>query len=92
VADYVDFYEASLPTPWKFDRDGEYSQKMVQAIVGFRIEINRIEGKWKLNQNHPFERQQKVIQALGASPSEKDQAVAALMHSRLAAERTVERG
>src|SRR5579872_7275306 len=79
VADYVEFYEAALPSPWKFDRDGEDSQKMAQAIVGFRIEISRIEGKWKLNQNHPLERQHKVIQALGTSESEMDKAVAALM-------------
>ena len=83
VADYVDFYEATLPAPWKFDRAGEFSQKLVQAIVGFRIEISRIEGKWKLNQNHHLERQQKVIQALDASQSEMDKAVAALMQSRL---------
>jgi transcriptional regulator len=84
VADYVDFYEASLPSPWKFDPAGEYAQKLVQAIVGFRIEISRIEGKWKLNQNHSLERQEKVIQALSASESQVDNAVATLMESRLA--------
>jgi transcriptional regulator len=84
VADYVDFYEATLPKPWKFDRASEFSQKLTQAIVGFRIEITRIEGKFKLNQNHPLERQQKVIQALETSESPMDNAVAALMRSRLA--------
>jgi transcriptional regulator len=84
VADYVDFYEATMPEPWKFDRAGEYSQKLAQAIVGFRIEISRIEGKWKLNQNHPLERQEKVIRALEASESQMDQAVASLMQSRIA--------
>ena len=83
VSDYVDFYEATLPLPWKFDRSGEYAQKLVQAIVGFRVEITRIEGKWKLNQNQPLERQEKVIRALGASQNELDQAVAALMQDRL---------
>lgn len=84
VADYVDFYEATMPQPWKFDRAGEYSQKLAQAIVGFRIEVSRIEGKWKFNQNQPLERQQKVIQRLSASLDQTDQAVAALMQSRLA--------
>ncbi|HEY2250816.1 MAG TPA: FMN-binding negative transcriptional regulator [Planctomycetaceae bacterium] len=84
VADYVEFYEATMPKPWTFDRAGEYAQKMAQAIVGFRIEISRIEGKWKLNQNHPLERQQKVIRALDASESQLDKAVASLMQSRIA--------
>jgi transcriptional regulator len=84
VSDYVDFYEAAFPTPWKFDRVGEYAQKMVQAIVGFRIEISRIEGKWKLNQNHPLERQKKVIQVLSASERQMDQAVALMMQTRSA--------
>jgi transcriptional regulator len=88
VADYVDFYEATMPEPWKFDRSGDYSQKLAQAIVGFRIEISRIEGKWKLNQNHPLERQQKVIRALDASESQMDKAVAGLMQSRLAGSQT----
>ena len=26
---------------------------MLKAIVGFRIEVTRLEGKAKLNQNHP---------------------------------------
>jgi len=84
VTDYVDFYEATMPQPWTFDRTSEYAQKMVQAIVGFRIEISRIEGKFKLNQNHPLERQQKVVRALNASESHMDQSVAALMESRAA--------
>jgi transcriptional regulator len=88
VADYVDFYEAAMPSPWKFDRTGDYAQKLVQAIVGFRIEISRIEGKWKLNQNQPQERQEKVMQALSTSESQVDQAVATLMQSRLAGIRT----
>ena len=37
---------------------------MLTQIVGFRIEIEKIEGKWKLNQNHPAERRQKVVRAL----------------------------
>jgi len=83
VADYVEFYEATMPSPWKFDRTGDYAQKMVQAIVGFRVEISRIEGKWKLNQNHPLDRQQKVVRALDASESPLDKAVASVMQSRI---------
>jgi transcriptional regulator len=40
---------------------------MLDAIVSFEITLDRLEGKWKLNQNHPEERRQKVIGALRAS-------------------------
>ena len=40
----------------------EYFDRMARAVVAFRIDIRRIEGKWKLNQNHPRERREKVAQ------------------------------
>ena len=83
VADYVDFYEATMPQPWKFDRTGEYAQQLVQAIVGFRIEISRIEGKWKLNQNHPVERRRKVVEALRERGGEDAAAIAEMMEGML---------
>src|SRR5258707_2885205 len=83
VSQYVDFLGSSLPRPWKFDAASDYSRKMIGAIVGFRIEIGRLEGKWKLNQNHPRERREKVVEALSASADELSQAVADLMKSQL---------
>jgi transcriptional regulator len=64
VADLVDVYESGRPQPWRLDPSSEYTQRMLKGIVGFRIEITRLEGKWKLNQNHPPERRAKVIRAL----------------------------
>ena len=55
----VKMYEQNRPSPWLLDADTAYFEKMVRAIVGFRIEIDRIEGKWKLSQNQPAERQEK---------------------------------
>lgn len=34
----------------------------MKATVGFCIEITEIQGKWKLNQNHPIERRKRVIE------------------------------
>jgi transcriptional regulator len=62
---------------WKFDR-AEVGH-MLEAIVGFRIPIRTLQGKWKLNQNHPPERRQKVIAALEALGGEDNLAIAALM-------------
>jgi transcriptional regulator len=86
VSQYVDFFEAALPDPWKFDALGEYAQKMGGAIVGFKIEISRLEGKWKLNQNHPRERRDKVVRALHTSSDEGSRAIADLMQQQLAEE------
>ena len=84
VGQYVDFFEAALPNPWYFDAAGDYARKMAGAIVGFRIEISRLEGKWKLNQNQPRSRREKVVRALLASEDESSQAIAALMQRQLA--------
>ncbi len=86
VGRYVDFYEAAFPRPWKLDAASDYAKKMAGAIVGFQIEISRLEGKWKLNQNHPRERREKVVRALRGSDSEDARAVAELMQEQLAEE------
>jgi transcriptional regulator len=86
VGQYVDFFEAALPNPWKFVADSEYARKMAGAIVGFKIEISRLEGKWKLNQNHPRGRREKVIRALHGAGDELSSAVADLMQRQLAEE------
>jgi len=72
-------YEGHRPEPWGFDSETDFHQKLMEAIVGFRIEITRLEGKWKLNQNHPPERRQRVIDALREAGGEDRQAIASLM-------------
>jgi transcriptional regulator len=84
VGKYVDYYEAPFPRPWKFDPESDFSRKLAQSIVGFEIEIEQIEGKWKLNQNHPRERREKVARALRAGGDESAAAVAALIEEQLA--------
>jgi transcriptional regulator len=80
----VDHYEAGRPVPWEFDPSVEFYQKLVGGIVGFKIELTRLEGKWKLSQNHPLERQQRVVEALGQSSDQNEQAIARLMAENLA--------
>lgn len=78
----TEFYEGAMAQPWGFDGDSTFVRKMVHGIVGFRIEITRWEGKWKLSQNHPEERQEKVARALALSPDEAARQVGALMRKR----------
>src|SRR5918998_521149 len=63
-------YEGPRPEPWPFDESEPHVEGLLRAIVGFRIEVTRLEGKWKLSQNHPEERRRKVIRALAARPDE----------------------
>jgi transcriptional regulator len=86
VQGMVRVYERAAPQPWSFDGSGTFGERMLAQIVGFRIEIEKIEGKWKLNQNHPVERREKVVLALQQQGSENAQAVAAMMLRMLPAE------
>jgi len=46
--------EAHRPDPWKVgDAPGDYIAAMQRGIIGFSLPIARLEGKWKLSQNHP---------------------------------------
>ena len=77
-------YESPRPEPWAFDESAPHVETMLKAIVGFRIEISRLEGKWKLNQNHSEERRRRVIRALEARPDDDSQEIAAIMKEGLA--------
>ena len=79
----VRVYERAMPRPWSFDGSGTFVKRMLAQIVGFRIEIERIEGKWKMNQNHPVERREKVVCALQQRGGENAQAVAAMIEATL---------
>ena len=72
-------FEDPRPEPWAFDESAPHVAAMLRAIVGFRIEITRLEGKWKLSQNHPPGRREQVRAALAAAPDDNSRAVAALM-------------
>lgn len=80
----VTFYETPQSTPWSMQNaEPEFIDQLLQGIVGFKIEIDRIEGKFKLSQNHPVERREKVIRALKQEHRDDSQAIAALMQSQL---------
>ncbi len=64
VQSSVSVYEKSMPRPWSFDGKATFIERLLAQIVGFRIVMDKIEGKWKLNQNQPVERRIKVMRAL----------------------------
>jgi transcriptional regulator len=86
VQQMVRVYEQTMPQPWSFDGSSTFVERLLSQIVGFRINIEKIEGKWKLNQNHPAERRQKVVRVLQQQGNENAQAIAAMMQAMLPAE------
>jgi transcriptional regulator len=84
VRELTDRFERSRPKPWTFDPSAAFVRKMASQIVAFRIGIERIEGKWKLNQNHPEERRRRVIDRLRQQGNEDSEAIASLMAGMLA--------
>lgn len=76
-------YEPSN-SPYSLDRVDEKLQSgLRKGIVGFKIPIQSIEGKAKLSQNHPLERQQRVIKNLEQIQDENSQKIASLMKKNI---------
>ncbi len=79
----ADRFERGMPQPWSVDPNAEFIRKLAAQIVGFRIEIERIEGKWKLNQNQPLERRKRVIAMLQEQSDDDSQAIASLIRETM---------
>ena len=82
VQETVQVYESAMPQPWQLDATSDYTRGLLKQIVGFRIRIRRIEGKWKLNQNHSEERRRKVVRALEQRGGEDATDIAAIMRQQ----------
>lgn len=78
----IDTFEAGAEVPWTLERSGDAVRRLLGGIVGFRIPIGRLEGKWKMSQNHPPERRGRVIAALEARGGADEVAVAAMMREQ----------
>ena len=62
-------HESRLPQPWAVsDAPADYIEKMLGAIVGIEITIERLIGKWKVSQNQPAVNQASLIAALEGQP------------------------
>ncbi|HND30882.1 MAG TPA: FMN-binding negative transcriptional regulator [Myxococcota bacterium] len=71
--------EARFSTPWVLDRSDDWTRSLLAGIVGFEIDILRMEGKFKLSQNRPPASRQKVVATLAQSPEPSDQELARWM-------------
>jgi transcriptional regulator len=83
LAATVTTYEGGRAEPWRFELPDDYVNALVRQIVGFRIAVTRLEGKFKLSQNRPLADRQGVVEALRAQGDGESRAVADLMAARL---------
>ncbi|MFX3640054.1 MAG: FMN-binding negative transcriptional regulator [Candidatus Pristimantibacillus sp.] len=76
-------YEAPDSSYRLQDVDADFIAGMNKGIQGFKIRINKIEGKAKLSQNHPAQRQELVINQLERIQNGDEQKIASLMKANL---------
>lgn len=84
LSETVKKYEGDEPGAWRdSDLPEDFIAKMASAVVAFAIDVTRIEGKFKLNQNRSEADRKSVIAALEADASEDSRAIAELMRATL---------
>lgn len=80
VGRLTDTHEAPGRSPWKVsDAPADYIDKLLTAIVGIEIPIERLVGKWKVSQNRPAADRVGVANGLRLRARSDDQAMAALV-------------
>lgn len=79
LSDMVSKYEKPDSSYQLENVDGDFIKGMNKGIVGFKININKIEGKAKLSQNHPVARQELIIKQLENSVDQNNVHIAELM-------------
>jgi len=79
LRDLVDKHEKPFEKPWQFDPEDPWIKKMLNEIVAFEMPIEKLEGKFKLNQNRAPADRAGVIAALSISEDSAQRAVAGLM-------------
>lgn len=77
-------HEASQAVPWSVsDAPADYIGKMLGAIVGIEIPVQRWVGKWKTSQNKPVPEQRGVVAGLSAHGGESEARMARLIAQKI---------
>ena len=64
VSDIGDRFEASVGQDWQFEPQRDDHRRQLRGIIGFRFQVEQVQLKLKLSQNHPEANQQAVIAEL----------------------------
>lgn len=74
--------EAAFWQPWAVaDAPHEFTEQLLDHIVGIEMVITKLMGKWKVSQNQPQQNQTRVIEGLRATGSPDAVAMAALVEA-----------
>jgi transcriptional regulator len=85
--DMTDKHESEHALPWKVsDAPKDFTDKLLNAIVGIEMPIARIEGKWKVSQNRARGDRLGVAAGLASRSGEQPQAMANIVMERLGSE------
>jgi transcriptional regulator len=79
----VSIHEAESPVPWKIDdAPADYIASQIKGIVGLEMEIQRLEGKWKVSQNRSAKDRSAVADGLNKLNTAESLAMKALVEER----------
>ena len=78
--DLTNQHESAMPEPWSVsDAPEEYTDRLMQAIVGIEIRIEKLSGKLKASQNQPEGNRAGVKAALSNMDNTDSKAIAKLI-------------
>lgn len=83
MSELVKFYERKDSSYKTENLDKKYFDGLLNGTVAFKIRITKLEGKKKLSQNHPEDRQRLVIKELEKSGSDDAKVISELMRKNL---------
>lgn len=82
-----DAQEAGRPAPWRVsDAPAAYLERMMRAIVGIELPIDRLEGKCKASQDEDLPDRHGTVQGLRADAGDAARAMADLVQQAIEAE------
>lgn len=83
VTALVEQHETGHDPAWVMAYPADYMEKMLKGIVGFELEITRLEGKYKLSQNRSEADQAQMMTGLAESAYAEERATGDLMRGRV---------
>ena len=80
----TDAQESSRPTPWSVkDAPTDYVEKLLRAIVGIEIRIDRLEGRLKVSQDEALADRHGTVDGLMAEQDSQSNAMAELVRQQI---------
>jgi transcriptional regulator len=75
--------EDGFSKPWAVsDAPRDYTDRLIESIVGIEIVISKLKGKWKVSQNQPAQNKAGVVKGLKVRGDSSALEVAALVENR----------